>query len=156
MNKSIAASEELELRANKDKADIFLIQEPRVVKEKIMINLNGYEVFKQGEKSRACIISKSNLGCKKISDISSRDVIFIGFENNGKRYIVGSVYWDITITELPNLEKVVERAKNEGSRLLIGGDMNAWSYFMVGQTKCERGYFRGIHNWKRSKSQNYW
>ena len=87
-------------------------------------------------------IIKRDLECKRIS-CDSEDICFVKIGKHDKRYewLLGSVYMNCegirgeeNVLKMKRVKDVISNAKEEGLKIMIGGDMNAHIWEL---DKCE-------------------
>lgn len=127
LNKSKLAHDNMCHLISKDKASIFLIQEPYWYKGRIPGIPRNYSIY--GEiNSRAITIVKDDLNCIYINEFSSADITTCCIMLGGKKRYFMSLYLDINKSPISaTLVDFAEyiNAKNENA--IIGADSNAHS-----------------------------
>ena len=125
------AHTELGILMAKHSGTVALIQEPYVNGRKTLANLpKGYDSFpseKTGHK-RTLVLASKHLKLTEINELCTNICTVIGGVIEGRKIIFASIYmhYDSEIIS-PELEKLIQYAKENCFQLVIGADSNAHS-----------------------------
>ena len=121
---------QLNLNTDLDKAGTFiaLVQEPYYGNNYMSLVNKQITCIPANRKGqpRAAIFASSNQAISEVGALTSRDTAAGILKIEGKSTLIISMYMDITATEiLPQLDTVLQYAKQKRLALLIGADCNA-------------------------------
>ena len=110
---------------------ITLAQEPHITRGRLTGSPRLFQTLCVGENPRACVVHPGNINLAPLLHLSSRDVMTCLWETGQvifPRIILISVYWDITLREIPKkLIESIQYCQNNSIPYLCSMDANAHS-----------------------------
>lgn len=123
---------------------IGLVQEPWIGGDGKLRGLNSFPgtVFAQKEKPRTCILVAANLRATTLPQFTSRDLVAIQTQVQGKQVVIASGYFPYSVEDNPPTSEVtqlVEYCQTEKMELLVGLDANAHNILWGSSDTNRRG-----------------